>query len=134
MTVADADILARTIYGEARGELYGGRVAVANVVVNRLLAGKAWWGVTIPSVCKAKYQFSCWNESDLNRRVIEAVTEDNLDFAECIEIAREACAGNLPDLTFGSCHYCVASLNPGWAKGNTPVIRIGAHKFFNDIE
>jgi len=132
--MADADILARTIYGEARGELYGGRVAVANVVMNRLLSGKTWWGVTIPGVCKAKYQFSCWLESDPNRRVIEAVTEDDEDFAECIEIAREAAAGSLPDLTFGSCHYCVASLNPGWAKGNTPVIRIGGHKFFNDVE
>ena len=38
----DLEVLTRTIWGEARGELYGDRVAVANVIMNRLHAGK-WY-------------------------------------------------------------------------------------------
>jgi hypothetical protein len=98
-----------------------------------------WRGPGKPGAAKRQgwqgpHQFSCWNESDPNRRIIEAVTADDADFAEFLGIARLAAAGTLSDLTFGSCHYCTARLNPGWARGHTPVVQIGAHKFFNTIE
>lgn len=65
LTAGDIDILARTIYGEARGEPWEGKIAVAWVVRNRAERG-GWWGDTIREVCLKPWQFSCWNETDPN--------------------------------------------------------------------
>lgn len=47
----DTDILARTIYGEARGESISGQEAIASVILNRVAfakrRGRYWWGNTI---------------------------------------------------------------------------------------
>ena len=43
----DVDILARTIYGEARGESEIGKRAVASVILNRYKSGKWFAGDTI---------------------------------------------------------------------------------------
>lgn len=40
MTTSDVDVLARTIYGEARGESISGMEAVAFVVLNRVAFSK----------------------------------------------------------------------------------------------
>ena len=53
------------LYGEARGELYPGKVAVARVIRNRV--AKGWWGHDVPSVVLAPLQFSMFNPSDANR-------------------------------------------------------------------
>ncbi|MGO4828868.1 cell wall hydrolase, partial [Cupriavidus sp. 2KB_15] len=52
--------LAMTLYGEARGQNYTSKVAVAWIIRNRLEAGR--WGDTYKSVVTAEYQFTCWNE------------------------------------------------------------------------
>ena len=48
MSEKETDILARTIYGEARGESISGMEAVASVVLNRVAFAKRrgcfWWG------------------------------------------------------------------------------------------
>ena len=48
MSEKETDILARTIYGEARGESISGMEAVASVVLNRVAfakrRGRFWWG------------------------------------------------------------------------------------------
>ena len=48
MTVSegDRDILARTLWGEARGEGLAGQIAVACTIRNRVEDGRAksWWG------------------------------------------------------------------------------------------
>ena len=46
MTEDQADIMARTIYGEARGEGQRGMQAVANVIMNRVKAG-SWYGASV---------------------------------------------------------------------------------------
>ncbi len=49
MSDRDIDVLARTIYGEARGESISGMEAVASVVLNRVAFSKRrrryWWGI-----------------------------------------------------------------------------------------
>ena len=56
MSDRDIDVLARTIYGEARGESISGMEAVASVVLNRVAFSKRrrryWWGNTITEVCR----------------------------------------------------------------------------------
>lgn len=132
------DTLARTLYGEARGESVRGREAVAAVVVNRVRHARArggyWWGTTVEEVCRKPYQFSCWNESDPNRAVIAAADGDDPMFACCLRIARRAIAGSLRDPTEGATHYHAVGADPLWAVGRTPCARIGRHVFFKDVE
>ena len=51
--------MAATVWGEARGEPFEGKVAVAWVIINRSRK-PGWWGEDIRSVCSARWQFSCW--------------------------------------------------------------------------
>ena len=68
VTEKDRDILARTLWGEARGESLAGQIAVAWTIRNRVKDGKdkSWWGEGYASVCQKPYQFSCWNRNDPN--------------------------------------------------------------------
>lgn len=136
--MSDIDILARTIWGEARGEGVAGMEAVAAVIMNRVNAdlgkdGKPdWWGEGVEGVCRKPYQFSCWLPNDPNLDKLLSITSKDPWFAHAIEIAKRAVKGELPDPTGGSDHYCVDSVadKTAWAKGKTPVARIGRHLFF----
>ncbi|MBI5120055.1 MAG: cell wall hydrolase [Rhodospirillales bacterium] len=93
------DILARTLWGEARGESKAGREAVARVVLNRVAharakGGRFWWGGDIFSVCLKPWQFSCWNANDPNRAKLEAVQEGNKIFDQCLRIANPLSAAS----------------------------------------
>ncbi len=140
MTSKDSDIdtLARTLYGEARGELVRGKEAVAAVIMNRVRRAKErdgyWWGNDVIGVCTRPYQFSCWNLSDPNRDKIATVTRDNRNFQSCLRIARRALAGTLKDPTGGATHYHAKSMTPPWARDREPSAVIGNHRFYNDVE
>ncbi len=132
------DVLARTLWGEARGEGAAGMEAVANVILNRVKVaenrGGYWWGNNIISVCQKPYQFSCWNRSDANYKKIQSVTEkDNIHFATAMRISRRAIAGVLTDQTYGADHYHEKSITPDWAVGETPTTHIGNHIFYQLI-
>ena len=45
----EIDTMARTIWGEARGEGTAGMVAVGNVILNRVAAG-SWYGLSVSEV------------------------------------------------------------------------------------
>lgn len=132
----EIDIMARTIYGEARGETQKGMEAVAHVILNRVKKaqqndGQYWWGNDIVSVCQKPYQFSCWNHDDPNRVKLLAVTEYDLQFATCLRIARRAVFGQLgQDITNGADHYHTITVAPKWSYGKAPVAQFGTHIFF----
>jgi len=135
----DVDILARTIYGEARGEHVRGQEAVAAVVINRIRRardrnGRYWWGTTIETVCHKPWQFSCWNAGDPNRQKIASVSARNRTFRTCLRVARRAMTGALKDPTDGATHYHANAVNPPWARRRAPSAEIGGHLFYNDIE
>lgn len=130
------DVLARTIWGEARSEPHAGMEAVASVVLNRVAVAKRngdayWWGNDIISVCQKPYQFSCWNRSDPNYSKLTAVTQKDIHFATCVRIARRAVAGVLADNTGGATHYHADYVSPYWAKGQKPTLTIGRHIFYD---
>ncbi len=136
-TMDDIEIMARTIYGEARGE-YGrvdgglaALIAVGNVIVNRA-QHQTWFGCNIRDVCLKPYQFSCWNENDSNREKLVAVTDDSPIFAQCLAVARAIAAQQYPDLTKGADHYYSHDLvfPPKWSVGADERVRIGKHRFF----
>ena len=95
----DIDTLARTLYGEARGESRQGKIAVACVVLNRVKRKKmcGWRDIngyrvaTVAATCLKPWQFSCWNKNDPNRKIIIQVTDANPKFAECLDIAQKVC-------------------------------------------
>ena len=125
----EADVLARTIWGEARGEGSAGMHAVANVVMNRVARG-GWRGRHVMEVCQKPFQFSCWNKDDPNYRALLAVDGADIHFATALRIARRAVIGVLPDLTAGANHYHAAGIYPVWSRGERPVAVIGNHIFY----
>lgn len=132
------DILARTIYGEARGELVRGKEAVAAVVMNRVRRGRDrggyWWGDSVVDVCTKPWQFSCWNTNDPNREKVLAVSDRNRTFRSCLRIAGRALDGRLSDPTDGATHYHARAVSPPWSKNRQPSAEIGGHVFYNDVE
>ena len=131
------DVLARTLWGEARGEGPQGMEAVACVVLNRVKVAEAkggyWWGGDIISVCQKPYQFSCWNRSDPNYKRLTAVTDKDIHYASAVRIARRAVADTLRDSTGGATHYHAKSVLPDWAAGQKPAAVIGRHVFYKLI-
>lgn len=129
-----ADILARTLWGEARGETLAGIEAVANVIMNRVRfaqdRGGFWWGDDITAVCQKPYQFSCWNKNDPNYFKLLAVTPDDRAFAMCQRVARRAVNNVLTDNTMGATHYHNDSVSPSWTRHQSPTTRIGNHTFY----
>ena len=138
MNEEDIDILARTIYGEARGESLSGQEAVASVVLNRVkfakCKGRYWWGNTIAEVCRCPWQFSCWNVNDPNYKILTQDLLADKSFQVCRRIALRAIGGVLSDQTCGATHYHLRSLRPKWSIGKIPCAEIGNHIFCNDIE
>ena len=132
------DVLARTLWGEARGEPIAGIEAVAAVVANRARIaaerGGWWWGATIRDVCLKPWQFSCWNSGDPNRPRLLAVGRGDPVFETCVRIARRAALGLLADPTGGATHYHAVGVGPYWAAGRSPSAVIGRHLFYNDVE
>lgn len=134
----EIDILARTIYGEARGEGLSGLEAIASTILNRTKIAREkgnnfWWGSDIISICKKPYQFSCWNKNDPNKDKIERVTLNDKTFASCLRIAKKSIAGILKDKTNGATHYHTKSIEPSWAKNKIPCCEIGNHLFYKLI-
>lgn len=139
MTDLVTDILAKTIWGEARGETLAGQEAIAMVILNRVKVskehgGKYWWGGNVAEVCQKPWQFSCWNTNDPNYRKLLRVNETDPTYATCKRIAKRALAGLLEDKTSGATHYHTKSIIPKWSVGKIPCAEIGSHVFYNDIE
>ncbi len=132
----DIDILARTIYGEARGESYAGKQAVASVVMNRYKAAQRstakarQYGNTIAAICQKPYQFSCWLRGDPNYTLITTVKDNDAVFVQCKQIASNAVRGLIADNTNGADHYHTRAVAPDWSAGRTPIAIHGTHRFF----
>lgn len=128
----EVDTLARTLYGEARGEGVQGMQAVANVIANRVKKG-GWWGATFADVCLKPSQFSCWLKSDPNYAKLLAVDISNPSFKQATDIATLAVAGRLADLTNGATHYHTKQIKPKWADSSKIVANVGNHIFYRGI-
>ena len=137
-----SDLMARTMWGEARGEpdASAGMAAIGQVVLNRC-ASKHWWGGTVEEVCLKAWQFSCWNANDPNRPKLVAVTEADALFALAGRLSQDLLgltetARQLSDHTHGATHYHAASLPlPAWARTPDAIecARIGHHIFYRNI-
>lgn len=129
--MSELDTMARTVWGEARGEVDPGMAAVAWVIKNRADKG-GWWGSTIEAVCTKAWQFSCWNVNDPNRPKLMAVTMDDPCFAKAMMICNAVICGTIADPTGGATSYYERHMVPApeWALGKIPTATIGNHVFF----
>lgn len=130
MTPGDLDILARTVYGEARNQSYQGMKAVAHVVLNRVKKGSP--DHTISKAALRHMQFSCFNANDPNFKLVQTVGLDDNLFVCCMNAALEAIRET--DFTYGATHYHTKSVSPSWSKGQTPCLVIDQHVFYNSIK
>ena len=138
VTDKDRDVLARTIYGEARGEGMAGMIAVGWTIRNRVNDGKdkSWWGEGYACVCQAPYQFSCWNKNDPNYPYLSGAKPIPApEFAKCKAAAIAVIDGSLADPTGGATHYYAATMPrpPGWTGAAKKTVVIGQHIFYKDV-
>jgi N-acetylmuramoyl-L-alanine amidase len=143
LDASDVDLLARTIWGEARSEGYTGMQAVANVIMNRYALAQSsiikgqQFGFTIEQIVKKPYQFSVWNANDPNLSKMLAVTSSDQKFRAALQIAEKALSGVLPDITGGADHYLNIPVTrqirggtlPSWVDLNRKTADIGRHTF-----
>ena len=137
-TEKDRDVLARTLWGEARGETVTGMVAVAWTIRNRVNDGKAksWWGEGYAGVCLKPYQFSCWNKNDPNFPFLSGAKLIPVgEMAKAVMVATAVMDGAYPDPTGGATHYYATTMQkaPAWAAKAKQTLKLGHHVFFRDV-
>ncbi len=133
----DEELLARAMWGEARGEGYDGMYDVGWVVRNRVTNRKRW-PHTFRGVILQRRQFSAFNEGDSNRkRMLNIWRLKKGDDLEAWDHAREIADNILSfheriiDHTDGANHYHDTSIKPPyWARGKEPTVEIGRLVFY----
>jgi len=126
----EIDYLAKTMYAEARGESDEGQKWVGHVIKNRANANRQHWGGnTIEGVCKAPYQFECWNgKSD-----IDTSEKNGETYRKVKNLAREVYYEQR-DPTGGADHYNNPSKEKAdWVKNVRKVPGPeGGHQFYKE--
>jgi len=129
-------LMAMCVWGEARGENWEGKLAVANVIQNRVKKD-SYFGKNHKEVILKPYQFSCFNEKDPNRKkMLHPLKYSSLEtWLECLVASELVLSEKVPDNTHGSCWYFSDKIKePYWAKRMIFVKQIGHHKFYKPRE
>ncbi len=113
----DLYLLARLVYGEARGEPYKGKVAVAAVVLNRVKSSS--FPNSVSGVIYQTGAFSVVSDGQINLSPDE----------EALKAAKDAMNGYDPT---GGClyYYNPAKTTNKWMLSKPVLLRIGNHAFF----
>ena len=119
---ADVECLAKNIYHEARGEGLAGKIAVAQVTVNRMESKR--FQNTICGVVYAPSQFS-WT-LDKRKRV-----RDQQAWQASVSIARAVLTQAVRLPHFPALYFHTPQVNPRWNRDKTVVARIGNHIFYS---
>lgn len=127
---AAAETLALTLWGEAADRPVRAIEALAALVVNRARSGVPHWGQGVAGVCRAPFQFPCWNRNHPRHAALQDVPPGDGALAICRRVAARALAGSLPDPTGGATHFHDAAALPGWALGRPAVAEIGGLCFY----
>jgi spore germination cell wall hydrolase CwlJ-like protein len=126
----ERELLAKTIQAEAGNQNFKGKLAVGEVISNRVASGR--WGGSLESVILADGQFSAWNSvtgyaggeqgQDMNKM---------RPSKEAYKAADAILSGEYQPITGGALNYYAiipgVSEKPAWAKENFK--KIGDHYF-----
>src|SRR3990167_10082322 len=135
----DVTLLARLIWGEARGERLAGKLAVARTVLNRLppIGQSRWWGNTVREVMLWPAQYSCFNDEHLRRGLMRGSVLEPLAWRDCVDAAPLVLSGYVRDFIGGATHYYAPARvaePPAWAVEKRAAAEICGHLFFAGIE
>lgn len=100
----DLHWLATTIFQEAGGESYLGKLAVAHVIMNRKKDSNS----TVASIVLSPFQFSAWNTDSPTRALLGKINSDSISWIDSFKAACSAYFGFEPDPSKGARFY----LNP----------------------
>ena len=125
--ITDFDLAVMTIYGEARGEPFEGKVAVGEVIRNRMLQRYSSDGTVAGTVLRP-YQFSIWNTGGVwSMAHLEYESEI---YEECVTAWH---ASEYSDFTLGANLYFNPKLAfPKWRNTTPLIVTIGNHQFHKD--
>jgi spore germination cell wall hydrolase CwlJ-like protein len=129
------DLLARTLWGEAGDRPVRAIEAVAAVIATRARraaapGGPRHLGQGIAGVCRAPFQFPCWNPHHPRHSAMLEAPEGDPALVICRRVAARAMAGGFADPTGGATHYHPAEVLPAWAVGEVPNAEIGGLVFY----
>ena len=126
---ASLDCLALNIYHEARGEPLEGKIAIAQVVMNRV--GDPYFPAEVCDVVKQggerprdRCQFSWWCDGLSDRPDDAGAWEDSKG------LAGQILAGGLDDPTQGALWYHADHVTPAWQMDMVRQGKIGRHIFY----
>ena len=131
----ELDCMASNIYFEAATQSRVGKIAVAQVTMNRVRSPK------FPnSVCEVVYQGP---QNPKNSRLCQFswfcdgkpdVIRSKRMWRECVYVAKYVILGGVPDITHQSTHYHAKYVNPWWAKKMRLTVSLGDHIFYRQDE
>jgi len=135
-TMTDTEVVARTLWAEARNGGREGMEDVGQVILNRV-RNPRWWGNDIRSVCLGRGQFSCWWVKDDNYRKMLAANSTNTIYNVARNIAAKITSGmDVSPRVGGADHYyapagMVGGQPPRWADPSKLVYTSShGHKFY----
>jgi len=130
--------MAKNIYFEAGNQPLAGKVAVAQVVLNRMEHSaygntacdvvyqskwrENWKGNMVPVRHQCQFSWFCDGKSD------EPLDTDT--FFESYLIASDVLMGKYPDITEGATHYHADNILPYWADSLNETVHINNHIFY----
>lgn len=133
--LTEAEALAKTAYGEARGEKDPrSRLGVMYSVVNRQRGSRK--GKTLWSILHEAHQYNTWDPNDPNKAEIDKFGPGHPSYDPYVQEAQGVLSGSIPDPTGGSEHYLTRDLYmnrpPGWAKRLEKSAELGSHVFLRN--
>ena len=134
-TANDIEVLAKTAYGEDRGDGLSGMIAVCWVVRNRAniaqSTGRDQFGKgSLASACLVPKQFSCWDAtSGANVAAMSAATLSDPAYQLAMLAALMVATDQVSDPTQGATGYWADSIStPSWAEGKS-YVSIGHQRY-----
>ena len=124
--VAELHCLALNVYHEARGESEAGKFAVAAVTMNRVASRR--FPDTVCAVVWQRGQFS-WTEDGRPDTPYEQGA-----WREAVKVASLVYKSGRPSNVGAATYYHARNVTPGWARGETPVAKVGRHIFYAPYE
>ncbi len=121
-TAQDLNCLAKNIYFEARGESYKGKIAVAQVTLNRVKHP----GDFSKTICGVVYQPDQFSWTSLPKQAII----DKKQWEECLHIARGVLHGKIFLDDFNALYFHAHHVKPYWRKSKQHIRTIGKHIFY----
>jgi len=120
---SDRDVVASTLILEAGGEYAEGAMeSVHEVVYNRSMKRNK----SMSAVCLQAWQFSCWNENDVDTNIAKA--QNHPRWHEAMKIVDTA---EMTNYTKGADHYYAEYIDePYWAASMSQTTKVGRHIFF----